>query len=226
MKTSLQIAHCAFDELGVRRVNSLTDLQDDTGTQLMALMNREVTELAEREGGVSGWPQLRKEWSLAVTAGVDNYALPADFSYLIANTGWNRSQLTTIEGGLTPPQWQDIKAWVAVPQFYTMFRLMAGRIYFAPAPPASTTYTFEYYSNGYVLDGSTLKSMFTKDTDTPVLPDSLIVLGAKWRWLRAKGLDYAEEKEMYEAAVIRAQARVSRAPILYLDSSYEDASAF
>lgn len=225
MKSALVIANCACDELGLPRINSVIDLNDDTARQILALMNRELSELAEMESAYGGWPQLRKEWQLSVTAGVDNYPLPSDFSYLMQRTGWDRSRRLEIDGSLSPMDWQDLKSWAPASNFWPMFRLMEEKIYFSPAPPADTTYYFEYYSNGYARDGATIIRAFAKDTDTPVLADNLIVLGVKWRWLRAKGLDYAEERAIYDAAVQRAMSRAVSPPDVYLDNGSIDAHA-
>ncbi len=45
------------------------------------------------------------------------------------------------------------------------------------------------------------------DTDTYLWPENTLVLGLKWRYLRAKQLDYSEEREMYDRAVDRQIGR-------------------
>ena len=45
------------------------------------------------------------------------------------------------------------------------------------------------------------QSRWAADTDTYALNDDLMVQGLKWRFLRAKGLDYGEEHELWERAV-------------------------
>jgi len=42
------------------------------------------------------------------------------------------------------------------------------------------------------------KTAFTADDDYTVLDQDVIAAGLKWRFLRAKGLDYGEEKQHYE----------------------------
>ncbi len=49
--------------------------------------------------------------------------------------------------------------------------------------------------------------MWAADSDVPLLDDFLFALGIKWRFLRAKGLDYQQEALTYEAAVERALSR-------------------
>ena len=48
---------------------------------------------------------------------------------------------------------------------------------------------------------------FQADADTAMLDETLIQLGVRWRFLRAKGLDYAEEMASYERALEQAMAR-------------------
>jgi hypothetical protein len=77
-----------------------------------------------------------------------------------------------------------------------------------PVPPAGDTYAFEYISNNWVLDATDVeKAAFTADTDTAILDEELITLGVIWRFLKAKGFDYAEAFRTYELQVSQALAR-------------------
>jgi len=68
---------------------------------------------------------------------------------------------------------------------------------------------FEYESKYAILavDGTTTKEFFTADTDTFLLPDQLLLMGLRWRWLREKGLDYGELFNAYERQVKDAMGR-------------------
>jgi hypothetical protein len=79
-------------------------------------------------------------------------------------------------------------------------------------PPPGTTQTdtivYEYISKNWCASaGGTGQSSWTLDSDTYYWDDDLLTLGIKWRFLRAKGLDYGEEFMSYRAAVETVQAR-------------------
>jgi hypothetical protein len=80
-----------------------------------------------------------------------------------------------------------------------------------------------------VIDATgTSKQTLTADTDTTIFDDSLMVVGLKMRWLRAKGLDFSVEMQEFNGllATIKAQdksaAKLSLSPVngsIYLGTS-------
>lgn len=50
-------------------------------------------------------------------------------------------------------------------------------------------------------------SQITADTNFPIIDPEVLIAGLKWRFLRAKGLDYAQELQDYNAAVISSMGR-------------------
>jgi hypothetical protein len=74
---------------------------------------------------------------------------------------------------------------------------------------------FEAYTAGGVLADITnnTKSSFQADTDVACIPEDLIILGIKWRWLRANGLKYAEELDEFEdnLALVFGNEQMARA---------------
>ncbi len=89
-----------------------------------------------------------------------------------------------------------------------MFRERTGQFLIVPTPAAGQTIAYEYVSKNWVLSATSVpKASFTADDDTSYLDEELIGLGARWRFLRAKGLDYAEEMATYELQVEQSVAR-------------------
>lgn len=221
--TLLQIVQAAVDELGsVARPSSIVGSADQNIAQLLALANREGKELAAREGINGGWPQLRKLHTITSVADQANYAFPADLQYFINTTAWDRTQKWPMRGPVSPQEWQVLKSGtIGSIGPRRRFRIMAGEIHFDPVPESSgDTYVFEYYSNGWCQDTlSAAQSLWASDTHTAVLPEDCFILGLKWRYRRAKGLDYAEEFNEYEALVQRELGRSGMAPIVDLEGS-------
>ena len=152
--------------------------------------------------------------------GQQSYPLPADFDWMISGTQWDRGYRWQVFGPLTPQEWQVLKSGLSPTGPRRRFRLMNGLYYLDPIPYDSNTLVYEYYSRNFALTGGVTTapaSRFTTDTDTYLLPEDLLVLGLKWRYRRAKGMDYTQEQDDYETALQREIGRDASARVLRLD---------
>lgn len=149
----------------------------------------------------------------------DYYTIPSDWAYFINATGWDRAMRWRLLGPLDPQEWQVVKSALIPTGPRTRFRIMNGLLWFDPVPVGNNA-VFEYYSKGWCSDQAGVPhEHWEADTDIPVLVDQLFILGLKWRFLRAKGLDYDEEKQTYERAVDTELARSGAARDLSLNST-------
>jgi hypothetical protein len=213
------MAHTVAAEIGLTQPAFLISNTDNTATQLLALANRVGEDLSAQAGTWGGWPQLRKEYAVTLQPGVDNYPFPTDVQYLIPGTGWSRSYRWQLLGPLEAQEWQVLKSGISPAGPRTRYRIMAGAIYFDPVPASTQDVVFEYYSNAWCQsDAGIPQAMFGADTDTFLLPEKLLVLGMKWRLLRAKGLDYAQEAKDYADALERELSRAGSARSLPLNA--------
>lgn len=206
VKTLLAIVQTAALEMGVPVPVSVVGNPDGQTGQMLALANREGYELAEIEGG---WPALRGEQLVVLTPGTDTYAVPTDFAYYYQDTAWDRTTHQPVLGPLSAPEWQAVKSGLYPAGLFYRFRLFgAGQIVFLPVPANADTIAIEYRSTNWCQSsGGAAQSGFLADTDVPVLPATLFILGIKWRFLAAKGLNYAQEFDAYNVALSRLHPR-------------------
>ena len=161
--------------------------------------------------------------NVSMAFGQEAYSLPADLDYIIPGTLWDRGYRWQIYGPLTPQEWQTLKSGLSPTGPRRRYRLISGSFYIDPIPYDSNTLVYEYYSTNFALTGGvTAASSFTTDSDTFVLPDDVLIFGLKWRYLRAKGLDYAEEFKSYDDAVGRELGRDGVSQVLALDVMQPD----
>ena len=176
--------------------------------QIMALLEEEGNDLASR----GGWNELTFEASLTTTAtesqGTMNAICTNGFRYIKNNTIWSRTRRLPVCGPLDAQEWQMLKALFVNGPYYR-FRIRGNLLLVNPTPPASEAWYFEYVSQNWILgaDGTTYKQYFTLDTDTVLLPETLVLMGLRWRWKKEKGLDYAEDMRTYEMQVKDAIGR-------------------
>jgi len=197
--------------VGLNKPGSATGSTDPQIIQLVSLANEEVQELAGR----FDWQSLIVEQSFMTINAEDQGVLWSPTTTCICNvtkpprkiineTMFNRTTHFPVTGPLTPTGWQGLKAVTTVAGFYSRYRLRGGHLLFYPAPADSQSVYFEYITEYPIssADGSAFKLSFTKDDDFPLLDSRLIKLGLKWRWKSAKGLDYEEDFNTYERAVL------------------------
>lgn len=151
----------------------------------------------------------------SVTFATENYPFPSDFAYLIAQTEWDRNFRWQLLGPLDAQEWQVIKSGISPVGPRMRFRIMGNQFYINPVGSASTIFTdtivFEYVSNAWVaVTGAPttgVQTAYALDTDVSILPEDLIILSLKWRYLRAKGLDYDEEYSQFQEKLDRTIGR-------------------
>jgi len=190
--------------------------------QVMNLLEEEGNDLAQRHT----WSTLTKEATHTTLATEDQGNIEtiasSGFRFIKNNTIWDRTDDLPVLGPIDGQEWQKLKAVANTgPRYY--YRLRANKLLVNPTPTAGHTWAFEYQSKNWILDadGSTTKEFFTADTDTFLLPESLLLMGVRWRWLREKGLSYAELFQSYEMQVKDAMGRDGGKPALSMNGSRE-----
>lgn len=214
--TLLEILRESFSRLGLAAPTAAAQTSDVQGLQAVALLNE---ELASLRADPHPWAALNAEFTITGVSGQSLYSFPADWDHQVNSTQWNRSQRFSVIGPVSGIQWQRSKAAIGVrwPRMHT--RLRATGIEFLSEPGAGSIYACEYQKNTPVLNGSTAKERFTDDTDTCVFDDELMVRALKWRWLRAKGLNYQHEYDEHMLKLDELRGRDMGAASLTLTPS-------
>ncbi len=213
--TLLTLIEQTCDEVGFEKPTSVIGSSDDTAIQMLALANASGKQIAKRGKGMGGWSVLQTEHTFTTTASTAEYALPSGFDFLIDDTLWDRANLWKLKGPLSPQQWQQYKSGIVAtgPRKRVRIRPSASSnvkaIFIDPTPGATgETMVFEYVSlNWCQSSGGTGAAAWAVDTDTGILDEYLLQLDLKWRFLRAKGRAYADEKQEFEQELAQALAR-------------------
>lgn len=181
---------------------------DPQHLQMLALLEEEGEDLAARHS----WQGITFEASHTSLAAEDQGAITSiatnGFRAIKNDTIWDRTNKLPIVGPIESTDWQALKALASTGPRYR-YRIRGGKLLINPAPSAGLSFYFEYLSKNWMLgiDGTTYKQYATLDTDTLLLPEELVLLGLRWRWLKQKGLAYAQLFEQYEQQVKAAMAR-------------------
>lgn len=146
---------------------------------------------------------------VTLTFGKVAYAMPSDFEYFIAQTFWDGSYRWQLLGPMDAQEKQVLKYGISPVGPRRRFWVRGNYMYLQPMPTDSTSViAFDYFSNGWCQSNATVSQVrWTADTDYYTLDDDCFVLGMKWRFLRAKGLDYGEERKIYDDTCAQQLAR-------------------
>lgn len=151
--------------------------------------------------------------------GQESYSMPSDYNYMINQTQWDRGYRWQVIGPLNPQEWQVLKSGLSPTGPRRRYRIMGNKFYVDPIPYDSNTLVFEYYSKSFCQSSTGVaQTSWQADTDVPVIPDELFILGLKWRFLSAKGFDYSQEYKTYDDMVTSLLGHNMGAKVLPLNT--------
>lgn len=196
--------------VGIGAPTAAVGTSDDSALQLVELLNQECRALTQRRD----WSFMIGEATFVTVATESQGSLSTivggsfGVDKIINDTLWNRSTQQPIYGPVTKPNWQARKA-LALTGPYPEYTIQAGSswgdpsLYLYPAPAAGENVYFQYKYKRWVKDASSSDyyDNIEGDDDILIFPEHLLLAGLEWRWLRKKGLSYAEEFASYEAMV-------------------------
>lgn len=221
-KTFLTLMQNAIDELGsVATPTFVIGNTDPLIKQFLALANLEGEEFYSAATDSGGWPQLRKTHTFNLVPAQSTYSFPADYAYMLPETIWDRNYRWQLVGAISEQEWNVLQYGLSPSAPRIKFKISAGVLNIYPTPTAGQTdlISFSYISNGWCKSATgTPQSGWMLDTDTYTLDERCFIMGIKWRWLRAKGLDYTQEKMDYDRATSRQVARAGGARTLSLST--------
>lgn len=201
--TALTICQNAASRLSLTVPQAVFSSTDTQVIQLRNLMNEEGLALTRDPD--QAWTVLMTEKTFTTVAqAIQTSAVPTDFAWYLNDTMWNRTTMIKLAGPVSPEEWQTFQSLALISLPAAVFRFRGGDLLIYPSPVAGNTCAYEYGST-YWVSGS--KAAMTADTDTALISEEVITLGLIWRFLKAKGLDYAEDFRTYQLAKQAATAR-------------------
>lgn len=221
----LTICQNVANEIGLDEPTSIVNNNDDTAKRLLAITNAEGRRLLK----LFDWQALTKEGSFTTVAQEEQGAISTilsnnDFDRFLRATMYNQAQGEKVHGSVPAQKYAYDKA-NGTGSLSDTFRVRGSKVLMNSAPTAGQLVTFEYISSHWVENsaGTETKSSMTEDGDVPLLDETLIELGVRWRMRQSMGFDYGDEQAEYRAALYNQKANDRPARVLFLDGGDEDA---
>lgn len=189
-------------ETGWPVMDAIASNSDGTAKQIFAIANTELRALSEGYN----WPHLEVEYAFAAVAAQSLYLLPSDFRILAPQAVFNKAQYYELRGSTGLQFWQLLKygqlGSLARPRFRMSYPLGVGAIEMTPTPTGVENLVAVYYKKNFARnDAGDEVSVYTTDTDVSIIPERYVEMGIKWRFRRAKGLDYSAELAEYNSTI-------------------------
>lgn len=203
-------------EVGLLKVVDPVSSLDETFIQLVELLNAAGQEMVE----LHPWQILRGEYRILTQADdTGTYDLPADFSYMIDQTGWEHSSRVAIGGPLSAQDWTYLKGRDLISQsIYASFRLAENKfdIYPQDPVPEGLDINFEYIVRNWVEESGTgtRKDLVDQGADIVLYEPILIIKFLKFKFLAAKGFDTLDALEDFRGMFNSRTGKDEGAPIL------------
>lgn len=220
--SALDIVNQVSSELGLGRVTTMFDAESQQATQssqLLAALNAGGNELVL----YYPWEQFRKEFAFTLEAGKSSYPLPADWSYFIDQTQWDRTNHWPMLGPKSAAEWAWLKGGLTASFPRMRYRVMghALEIYPTPASDSQFNLAMEYVSDSWVKTGTEIDpkpnaSMVTKDADIVWFHPWIMIKFAKLKWTQLKNFDTTAAGSDFQRVWDSLRGKDVGAPVLSL----------
>jgi hypothetical protein len=218
--TLLTIVQEAAGALSLPVPTAIVGASDASAILWFNLAKREGKELSRRHD----WQNLVVEKTWTSTATVTQAdAIGSDFDHPVPDVEiWNRTSNLRYIGPVSSIEWGRLQTGVAG-GIIGWWRIIGNVLNIFPAPTAGQTIAWEYISRNWCQSAAAVRqSTWVADTDTSLISEDLMSLGLTWRWLRAKGMDYAEEMATYERDLERTTARSRALRVMSVGKTSDD----
>ena len=138
---------------------------------------------------------------------------------IVNATMWDFTLRRPIFGPMDDTNFQIIQALIPSGPIF-QYRIQDNNLLILPAPPAGNTHSAIIRSKNWLaLNGNsaTLGYYIQNDTDTPLIDDTTLIMGLKYRFKKEKGLPYAEDEQSWESMIANIALRDGSKSMLYLD---------
>lgn len=182
---------------GLEVPTTIVGNENQTAVLSLALANRALKQIRVR----SNFNETNVRQTITTVNGQEEYAIPSGFGRILSVTWWDLSNRWPMFGPASAAEWEALKSRIVQSSIRRIWRLFRSEtstdnvLHIFPTPTVSgESLTYEFVTRAVVEDTSgNLTETFLNDTDVALISEDVIAAEFKWRFLKSKGLPYAEE---------------------------------
>jgi hypothetical protein len=217
VESANQIINDTAIEVGLIPVQDPYGSIDESFIQLRGLLQGAGREMVD----LHAWQMLRNVFEFTTDENsTGTRPLPDDFSRMINQTGWDRTNNVAMGGPLSAQDWSYLDGRDLVSEsIYASFRIADGMLDLYPTPPPiGLNIRFEYISRNWVQEAAgdpvVRKDRIGKGTDIVLFEPIMMVKFLKMKFLSAKGFDTMSATQEFENMFGARTGMDEGAPIL------------
>ncbi len=224
MLNALQIVQEACGRTGLPVPSVLVSSQDPNVLQLKTLFNELMQETIKRYRFQVC--MLNPSW-LSVAANVQGTIQSlwgVEPECIVNATMWDFTLRRPIFGPLNDTNYQIIQALIPTGPIF-QYRIQDNNLVIYPVPPAGNTHSVVLRSKNWLAlagNPANLGYFIQNDTDIPLIDDTTIIMGLKFRYKKEKGLPYAEDYESWMDMINNIAVKDGSKSLLYLDKASQE----
>lgn len=217
LSTANEIINRVAVEVGLNKDVDPVASSDESFVQLRGLLDSAGQELVQ----LNRWQMLDRVYSFT-TAPLDTgtYDLPSDYSAMIDQTGWDRTNNVPIGGPLSSQDWAYLEGRDLVGQtIYAQFQIGENKLQLYPQPPPTgLDVSFRYQSRSWLADqadfANTRYDTIQTGSNVVLFEPILMVKFLKVKFLEAKGFDASSARLEFETMFDAVTGHDEGAPVL------------
>lgn len=218
--TAGDIINRTLNAVGLNQVDDPFNSSDDTVIQIIGLFNNAGQDLIYEHA----WQRLKRNWSITTDSATypdGKYALPADFAYLVNNTGWDQTNDWPLNGPMTDAQFTHLVGRdLSANTIYIDYQINQNELWLFPQPPDDAiTLAFRYVSRFWIDqsgNGTDFADVMTGSDDIVLYDQMMMIHRLKYEFLAAKGFPFQKAERDWNRSFGRVTGRDTGAQNLNL----------
>lgn len=197
----LSIAQDVFDEVQIGQEDTIMGSTRPNARRALRLANSIGAELARKRN----WQALRREHTFTAVAGEpQTSALPSDYSRMIPETFYDRTNNVIVTGPIDAQQWQALHSTDTDGGSSRVYIERGSSVSAYPAFAGGESLAFEYITTQWVEDSQGAgKTAFSADTDVSRIDAELLTLGIAVAWLASEGMPAGHLERRYRTRLLQ-----------------------
>lgn len=182
------IINTALQELGMGNINLAAAAADQTGYQMLGLLNALGDELLRAHD----WSLLEKVMTFTGDGVSESFPMPADFGRQVNQTQWSTTDNRPMQGPQSPQVWAWNKYGIVAAGVYFQYRILNGQYTVFPIPGLGEEFALYYITKYWVATHGDIynpSDRCVNGDDIVGFDRRLVIAGLKAKFWAQKGFD-------------------------------------